>query len=165
MKVKIKKLVNSAVIPTYSKAGDAGMDLVATSKYYDENGNIVYGTGLSFEIPEGYVGLLFPRSSNTKKDLLLSNSVGVLDSGYRGELMFKYKKSIRVPYFSTLKLLLSDLGLTNSLIVKNCIGKEYKIGERIGQIIILPYPQIEFEEVEELSDSERNTGGFGSTGK
>ena len=78
--------------------------------------------------------------------------------------MFKYKKSIRVPYFSTLKLLLSDLGLTNSLIVKNCVGEEYKIGDRIGQIIILPHPQIEFEEAEELSETERGNGGYGSTG-
>ena len=164
LKIKIKKLHPDAVIPKYTKPGDAGMDLTATSKSHDDNGNTCYGTGLSFEIPDGYVGLLFPRSSNAKKDLLLSNSVGVLDSGYRGELMFKYKKSIRVPYFGTLKLLLSDLGVTNSLIVKNCVGEEYKIGERIGQIIILPYPQIEFEEAEELSDSERNTGGFGSSG-
>lgn len=165
LKIKIKKLHPDAVIPKYAKPGDAGMDLTATSKSYDDHGNTCYGTGLSFEIPDGYVGLLFPRSSNAKKDLLLSNSVGVLDSGYRGELMFKYKKSIRIPYFGTLKLLLSDLGVTNSLTVKNCVGEEYKIGERIGQIIILPYPQIEFEEAEELSDSERNTGGFGSTGK
>ena len=80
LKVKIKKLNENAVIPTYAKYGDAGMDLVATSKYYDDNGNIVYGTGLAFEIPKGYVGLLFPRSSNSKQQLLLSNSVGVIDS-------------------------------------------------------------------------------------
>ena len=77
MKVKIKKLNENAIIPQYAKHGDAGMDLVATSKEYDKNGNVVYGTGLAFEIPEGYAGLLFPRSSNAKQDLLLSNSVGV----------------------------------------------------------------------------------------
>src|SRR5690606_10497369 len=96
MKVKIKRLHPQAVIPSYAKPGDAGMDLTATSKSYDENGNVVYGTGLAFEIPEGYVGLLFPRSSNSKTDLILSNSVGVLDSGYRGEVMFKFKSSIRI---------------------------------------------------------------------
>lgn len=80
LKVKIKKLNENAVIPAYSQYGDAGMDLTATSKSHDDNGNTCYGTGLSFEIPDGYVGLLFPRSSNAKKDLLLSNSVGVIDS-------------------------------------------------------------------------------------
>lgn len=80
MEVKIKKLNENAVIPTYAKDGDAGMDLTATSKSFDEYGNVVYGTGLAFEIPKGYVGLLFPRSSNAKTDLFLTNSVGVLDS-------------------------------------------------------------------------------------
>lgn len=141
MKVKIKKLHPDAVIPKYAKPGDAGMDLTAVSvedEYY--NGNVVYNTGLAFEIPEGYVGLLFPRSSNSKKGLLLSNSVGVIDSGYRGEVSFKFK------------VLNSSMGV-------------YKVGERIGQILIIPYPQIEFEEVEELSETERGTGSYGSTGK
>ena len=80
LKVKIKKLNENAVIPAYSQDGDAGMDLVAISKSFDEDSNIVYGTGLAFEIPKGFVGLLFPRSSNAKKDLILSNSVGVIDS-------------------------------------------------------------------------------------
>ena len=66
MEVKIKKLHKDAVIPKYAKPGDAGMDLTATSMEYDEDGNWVYGTGLAFEIPEGYVGMLFPRSSNAK---------------------------------------------------------------------------------------------------
>lgn len=140
MKVKIKRLSDKAVIPQYAKEGDAGMDLVATSKSYDENGNVVYGTDLAFEIPKGYVGLLFPRSSNAKMDLLLSNSVGVLDSGYRGEVLFKFK----------------DLHIG--------LGSFYSIGDRIGQLIIIPYPTIEFEEVEELSESERGNGGYGSTG-
>ena len=157
LKIKIKKLVNDAIIPTYSKDGDAGMDLVATSRHYDKDGNVVYGTGLAFEIPKGYVGLLFPRSSNAKKDLLLSNSIGVLDSGYRGEVMFKFKPS----------------GVHKINYNRNC-GFEadfkselenYNIGDKVGQLIIMPYPQIEFEEVKELSDSERGDGGFGSTGK
>mgnify|MGYP006379072781 FL=1 len=91
MQVKIKKLHDDAVIPSYAKHGDAGMDLTAISKQYDDHGNVCYGTGLAFEIPKGFVGLLFPRSSNTKKDLVLGNSVGVLDSGYRGEVVFKFK--------------------------------------------------------------------------
>lgn len=140
MKIKIKKLNKKAVIPHYAKEGDAGMDLTATSVSIDEYGNYSYGTGLAFEIPKGYVGLLFPRSSNCKKDLLLSNSVGVLDSGYRGEVMFKFK----------------NCGLQESV---------YEVGERVGQIIILPYPEIEFISVDELSESERGDGGFGSSGK
>lgn len=80
MKVKIKKLNDAAIIPSYAKHGDAGMDLTATSKIYDEYGNVAYGTGLAFEIPDGYVGLLFPRSSVSKKQQFLTNSVGVIDS-------------------------------------------------------------------------------------
>lgn len=150
MKVKIKKLHKDAVVPKYAKDGDAGMDLTAVSIKRDECGNIVYGTGLAFEIPKGYVGLLFPRSSNAKKDLLLSNSVGVLDSGYRGEVLFKYK--IQYPH-------VEHLGFTHNM------STDYKIGDRIGQIIIIPYPTIEFEEVDKLSESERGDGGYGSTGK
>lgn len=151
MKVKIKKLHKDAVVPKYAKDGDAGMDLTAVSKSFDDDGNIVYGTGLAFEIPKGYVGLLFPRSSNAKKDLLLSNSVGVIDSGYRGEVLFKFKPSnvIEKP----------DLAYIPESIAK------YEIGERIGQIIIMPYQDVEFIEVKELSDSERGDGGYGSTGK
>ena len=143
MKVNIKKLSENAVIPTYAKHGDAGMDLTATSKSYDEHGNVVYGTGLAFEIPHGYVGLLFPRSSNTKKDLILGNSVGVIDSGYRGEVVFRYKMTCGF--------------------IENKEGHAHEIGDRIGQIIIMPYPQIEFNLVDELSTTDRGIGGFGST--
>lgn len=139
MKVKIKKLHPDAVIPKYAKLGDAGMDLVAIDEQWnDTNTMVTYNTGLSMEIPEGYVGLLFPRSSISKTDLILSNSVGVIDSGYRGSIMFKFRYPEE--------------------------GMVYDVGDRIGQIIIMPYPQIEFEEVEELSTSERGEGGFGSTG-
>ena len=89
MIVKIKKLSELAVIPAYGKPGDAGMDLTCTSVELDANGNYVYRTGLAIEIPKGFVGLLFPRSSNANKSLMLTNSVGVIDSGYRGEIMFK----------------------------------------------------------------------------
>ena len=144
MKVKIKKLHENAVIPSYAKPGDAGMDLTATSRSTDDIGNIVYGTGLAVEIPEGYVGLIFPRSSNAKTDLYLTNHVGVIDSGYRGELMFKFRKSDSAKNFQEARL--------------------YEVGDRVGQLIIIPYPAIEFEEVEELSNSERGEGGFGSSG-
>lgn len=152
MKVNVKKLDSNAVLPNYARHGDAGMDLTATSKSYDEHGNVVYGTSLAFEIPTGFVGLLFPRSSNTKKDLALGNSVGVLDSGYRGEVMFKFKP-------------LAYKGETDNgkyeLSIDHVV--DYSVGDRIGQIIIMPYLQIEFNLVDELSISDRGTGAFGST--
>ena len=148
MKVKIKKLDKRAVVPSYSKKGDAGLDFTAVEMSKDNVGNITYHTGLAVEIPQGYVGLLFPRSSISKKQQFLTNCVGVIDSGYRGEIMAKFK-----PVMGTYDTIL-DLFESN----------EYQVGDRIVQMIILPYPQIEFEEVEELSSSERGHGGFGSTG-
>lgn len=136
MEIKIKRLHPDAKIPRYSKVGDAGMDVYAISKER-KNKFIEYGTGLALEIPEGYVCLVFPRSSLSNKDLVLANHVGVLDSGYRGELMLRFKK----------------------------MGEEvYEVGDRIAQIIIVPYPKIDFREVNELSSSERGDDGFGSTG-
>jgi dUTP pyrophosphatase len=142
MQVKIKKLSPEAVIPQYAKDGDAGMDLVATSIKFDGT-QITYGTGLSMEIPKGFVGLVFPRSSIRKTDLSLSNSVGVIDSGYRGEIQATFNQKA--------------LSKNGSLL--------YGVGDRIMQIIIIPYPPIEFEEVNELNNTERGEGGFGSTGK
>ena len=133
------KLDAGAIIPKYAKAGDAGMDLYAVTESFDEHGNYVYGTGLAMEIPEGHVGLIFPRSSISKTAHSLRNAVGVIDSGYRGEIMLKF-----------------DINTLNSPV--------YKVGDRIAQIIILPYPQIEFEEAWELSKTERGSGGFGSSG-
>lgn len=144
MKIKIKKLHDKAVIPSYSKEGDAGLDLVATDITFSiPNHNdpdiATVKTGLAIEIPKGYVGLLFPRSSIYKNSALLANSVGVIDSGYRGEIM------------------------ANFLTDQHHFG--YKPGDKFAQLIIIPYPSIEFEEVNELAASERNEGGFGSTGK
>lgn len=147
MNVKVKKLHEKAVIPKYSKPGDAGLDLTATSKHY-EGDNVVYGTGLAIEIPEGYVGLLFPRSSLTNYNLSLGNHVGVIDSGYRGEIMFKFKYT--------------PLVTEGSQIYGH---KEYNNGDRIGQLLIIPYPKVELVEVKELSSSERGTGGYGSSGR
>jgi dUTP pyrophosphatase len=154
MQVKIKKLNPNAVIPTYAKEGDAGMDLVATEIIKDTPEQITYGTGLAMEIRDGFVGLVFPRSSIRKTGLQLSNSVGVIDSGYRGELQATFNK------------IFGGEGMYDEMKVKEIQPNDYyKVGDRIAQIIIVPYPQIEFMEVEELSDSERGEGGFGSTGK
>lgn len=157
MKIKIKKLHQDAVIPAYAKDGDAGMDLTAVSKEYDIYGNTCYGTGLSFEIPKGYAGFIFPRSSNSKKDLKLTNSVGVIDSGYRGEVSLKFRND----NFTTMNPLLKN-DLCNGQI---SFDHEYEIGDRVAQIIILPYPEVEFELTEELSQTERGSGGYGSSGK
>ena len=160
MKIKIKKLHPDAVIPTYSKVGDAGMDFVAIDEGTGKDMYTEYRTGLSIEIPEGYVGLIFPRSSISKKAQRLTNSVGVIDSGYRGEIKFRFSldRELQEAYLK------QEIG-------KAMLGKDYdetfamySKGERIGQLIILPYPNIEFEEVEELSLSSRGEGGFGSTG-
>jgi dUTP pyrophosphatase len=139
--VKVKKLHENAVIPSYSKVGDAGMDLTITKEIENTHFSVSYGFGIAMEIPKGYVGLIFPRSSVRNQDLILSNCVGVIDSGYRGELQATFKK-------------------TNGL-----DSYKYNTGERGAQIIILPYPTIYMTEVPELSDTERGTGGFGSTGK
>lgn len=149
MEVKIKKLSKEAVIPKYAHDTDAGLDLTATSKEY-KDGVYVYGTGLAIEIPKGYVGLIFPRSSNYKQNLWLTNSVGVIDSGYRGEIKFMFKDvTINKQLFP---------GELNEL-------KTWEIGDRIGQLIIMPYPSIDLIEVDELSDSDRGDNGFGSSGK
>jgi dUTP pyrophosphatase len=117
------------------------MDLVATEILSNTTFDITYGLGVALEIPEGFVGLVFPRSSIRKYELALSNSVGVIDSGYRGELQATFKK-------------------TNGL-----DSLSYKVGDRVVQIMIIPHPTIEFEEVNELNNTERGEGGFGSTGK
>lgn len=145
VEVKIKKLVSEAVIPTYSTEGDAAMDLTAISRVIDTFGNKVYGTGLAMEIPNGFVGLVFPRSSVSKYNLNLTNCVGIIDAGYRGEIMCKFKKALENQFHLN--------------------GNEYVVGDRIAQIMIIPRPEISFIEVDDLSDSERGVGGFGSTGK
>lgn len=144
MEVKIKKLNESAVVPSYAKPGDAGLDLTAISYECNDNGH-VYGTGLAIEIPQGYVGLIFPRSSNRKTQAYLTNSVGVIDSGYRGEIMVTFKNR--------------DVNFDNQEFAP------YKLGERVAQLIIVAYPAVQLVEVTELSESERGTGGHGSTGK
>jgi dUTP pyrophosphatase len=142
MIVKFKKLKEEAVIPSYAKDGDAGKDLVATSRRWnDEMQCWIYGTGLAVEIPKGHVGLLFPRSSVRKYGLILTNSVGVIDSGYRGEIMITFRPAMAGG------------------------AHVYDVGDRVAQLIIMPYPEYESIEVKELSETERGEGGHGSTGK
>lgn len=140
MKVRFKKLHPDAVLPSYAKPGDAGLDLTATTKDWDdEKGCVVFGTGLAIEIPEGHVGLIFPRSSICKTPLMLSNSVGVIDAGYRGEVKFFFRPVDRP-------------------------RKNYEVGDRIGQLIVIPFDRVEGGWADELSETERGEGGFGSSG-
>jgi dUTP pyrophosphatase len=144
MKIRYKKLSNKAFEPIYSTDGAAGLDLRACAYKIDpDNHYIEYFTGIALEIPDGHVGLVFPRSSISKKELRLANAVGVIDSDYRGEIILRFKFPPK-RFWASLQ--------------------RYELGDRIGQIIILPYPRIEFEEVDELSDTVRADGGFGSTG-
>ena len=139
MKIRFKKDHPDAVSPKYALEGDACADLYAVSVDCDEYNNIIYDTGISLEIPAGFVGLLFPRSSISKTSMILANSVGVIDSGYRGTIKLKFKS------------------VGESLEI-------YKKQDRVGQIMIVPRPNIEFQESNELSLTSRGAGGFGSTG-
>jgi dUTP pyrophosphatase len=142
MKVKFKKLIPQAKVPERANPTDAGFDLSATSITYPSGSSGVFieaCTGISLEIPKGYVGLVFPRSSISNTKHFLRNSVGVIDSGYRGEIKLRF-----------------SVDDTNTC---------YQMGDKIGQIVFIKLPQIEMIESQDLSDSDRGTGGFGSTGK
>ena len=142
--VRIKKLDDRAVIPTYGSAYSAGADLYAIA---DEDITIMPGetvlihTGLSMEIPVGYVGLIYARSGlASKKGLAPANKVGVIDSDYRGEFM---------------------VALHNHSTISHTVSH----GERIAQLVLMPYLAAEFVETDSLSDTDRGAGGFGSTGR
>ena len=148
LKVRFKKLVENAVIPTYKTVGAAGMDITAISTEVIDYGNQLKAyTGIAVEIPKGYVGLLFPRSSVVKTNNRLGNCVGVIDSDYRGEITFVFDIT------NVDKKLISDYDYS------------YQSRDRVGQLVILPLPKVELEEVDELSDTERGTGGYGHTGR
>ena len=143
MKIKFKKLDHKAEVPTYAHSSDAGADLFATSINETEL-FIEYGTSLALEIPEGYAGFIFPRSSVSKTALMLNNSVAIIDCHYRGEIKLRFKRIKGYDsYFDY---------------------KRYNVGDKIGQLIVMPVPDLEFEEVQELSNTERGDGGFGSSG-
>jgi len=143
MKVNIKVIREGAIKPSYAKEGDAGLDLTVMD-IEDRNEYIEYKFGIAIEIPRHFFGLMIPRSSITKMNLMMKNSVGIIDSGYRGELVLRCKK---VKF---------EDGTQDRL---------YQVGEKAAQLLILPCPEIELEFVADLSDSERGVGGFGHTGK
>lgn len=143
MVVKIKRIDDNAIFPIRGTKGSAGMDLTAISitTEVNESGEIilVYHTGLSIEIPEGYMGILLPRSSICKKPMSMCNAVGLIDSDFRGEITAKFRTTVPV------------------------VPSVYQPGERICQLLILPVPDVQFEESETLSETDRGEGGYGST--
>lgn len=143
MELKFKRLSEDAILPIRANKSDAGLDLTATriTQEINECGQLilVYHSDLAVEIPEGYVGLLFPRSSVAKKSLIATNCVGVIDSGYRGEIMSKMRSTTDV------------------------VPAIFKPGERFAQLVIVALPEITIAEAAELSDSDRGDNGFGSS--
>ena len=136
MKVKVRRLHPRAVVPSFATMGAAAFDLVAVSRRGQ-----VFDTGLAFEIPPGYAMFVYSRSGmGFNENTRLSNCVGVIDSDYRGEVKVKLARD--------------DGRMVNAW-----------VGDRIAQAVIMRLPKVEFEEVRELSDTERGAGGFGSTGK
>lgn len=165
--VKIRKVHPDAVLPKRAHPTDAGMDVTAVSIEYTPQ-YIEYDTGLQFQLPEGYVMLIFPRSSNSKKDLVLANAVGVLDSSYRGNLKLRFKRQYRVIDISDPEESFTyDIFYPEQTMGKPAIEctELYDVGERIGQIIIMPYPEINFIETNNLDETDRGESGFGSTGQ
>ena len=141
MKVRFKKVSENAITPRYALDGDACLDLYASCILQSKLDEVVIDTGIALEIPEGFVGLLFPRSSISKTNYMLKNGVGVIDSSYRGPIMIKLRELKGDTWNST-----------------------YKVGDKVAQIMIIPRPIVELVEVEKLSNTDRGASGFGSTG-
>lgn len=169
MEVKFKKLSDKAVIPTKAHPTDAGFDMTAVKVNITDN-YVEYETNIALEIPDGYVGLLFPRSSNSKKDLLLANSVGVVDSCYRGDVKFRFKR-ILMPVMQEVMIAppTGDI-LTDAKNTRKVPGLAYrddfiyKEGDKIGQLVIIPIPEITLIETDELTETDRGETGFGASG-
>lgn len=140
--MKFAKLHPDAKAPSKAYPGDAGWDLTAVSKTWDSSHEFFeYDTGLAIRVPEGHVGLLFPRSSVSKTSLILANCVGVLDHAYCGPVKFRFK------------------------LLGHAVKADFSPGDRIGQLVVIKFNEEQFEEVEELKPTERGSGGFGSSGK
>lgn len=184
IEIKIKKLSENAVIPKYAIDGDVGMDLTAIDVEYDEEKDMyIYHTGISIESPKHYGVLIFPRSSNRNTDAYICNHVPVIDTAvYRGEIMicFKNRDSLeQIALKEEMDELLTSLTVYRdpSDAVEEAYkaydkAKEdpmkyapYKVGDRICQMVLIPYPNVLFKETDEFSKTERGEKGFGSTGK
>lgn len=185
IEIKLKKIDERAVIPTYAHDGDVCMDLTAISVEYDMDKDMyIYHTGLAIESDKHYGTFLLPRSSNRKTDAYLCNHVGVVDSYiYRGEIMlcFKNRDSLRlIAREAQITEFFNQLDLTNDIKKASICGSKkfleymnedtammlapYKVGDRIAQMVVFPYPNVKIRKVKELSETERGENGFGSTG-
>lgn len=143
MTIKYKKLSETAVAPVKAHDTDAGWDLTVSriTSEINECGQLilVYHTDLAIEIPDGYFGALVQRSSVSRKSISLCNCIGVIDSGYRGEVTAKFRSTTDV------------------------VPAMYNLGEKFAQLLILPVPDVQFEEADQLSETDRGEGGYGST--
>jgi dUTP pyrophosphatase len=171
MKILFKKLVPEAVKPKFGKPGDAGADLVAITIVHDQVQNKLFcHTGIAVEIPEGMVGLIFPRSSIRKYDLSMSNSVGVIDSGYRGEIVVTFNINVENQIYYKIGKVIDEGDVTNQKDWLDSFDDDsphhtiYNVGDRIAQLVIIPVPLAQYVEVDELSETQRGTAGHGSTG-
>lgn len=184
LNVKFKKLDERAVIPTYAHEGDVGMDLTAIEVEYNSDMDCyLYHTGLAFETDKHYGIFLFPRSSNRNTEAYLCNHVGIADSAiYRGEIIFCFKNrtSLRQNAFEG-RMIEFWNAIEDGKSIEDATGESvhgwmeamknpmlfapYKVGDRIGQMVVLPYPDVNLEEAEKLSNTDRGDGGFGSTNK
>jgi dUTP pyrophosphatase len=160
--VKFKKLSKKAVVPSYAHPTDAGMDLVAVSKT-DTDRYVEYGLGFATEIPEGWAGFCFPNSRISKYDLCLANSVGIIDDSYRGEWKLRFKRSLWSTFKFEVAKLTNFFGLKDFDIGWSSNSKTFNVGDVVGQVVFMPVPRVNIVEVDELSDTERGDGGFGST--
>ena len=142
LQVKFKKISSNTKLPFKGSLDAACSDVYAHSITF-ENNKMVIGLGFKTEIPRGYKGIIVPRSNLTKHPWMMNNSMGIIDADYRGEW----------------KMILTPL---NGDLVTNALP--YGTGDRVGQIYFEAVTPVEFIEVEELSETERGTGGFGSTG-
>jgi len=167
-KLKFKRLDERAVIPTYAHKGDIGMDVTAIDVTYDVNTDTyIYRTGLACEMEPGYALFCLPRSSNTKTEAYIPNSPGLVDPAtYRGEIQFRFKNRDGLKTNWIEDLFRDRINIVHDEIESYALSKApYQVGDRIGQFVVVKVPQIEIEEVDTLSETERGTGGFGSTGK
>ena len=162
MKLRIKRLDKDLPMPVYAKPGDAGFDLRAADDVVICPGEtVMVGTGLAVEIPEGYNGEVRARSGMASKRMLAPiNEPGTVDSGYRGEVMVPLHN-----FAPAIVIKEDDYGEGARLGYNHGGVQHVKRGERIAQMVITPCVKAEFFEVEELDDTERGAGGFGSTGE
>jgi len=140
VQIKVKRLAAAAVMPSKAHPTDAGFDLYVSKIIENDDKKVIYGTDIALEIPPGYVGLVFPRSSIRNYDIRLTNSVGVIDADYRGEIQISFTK------------------------INSIFSKRYMIGDKAAQLVIMPVPQTELVETDSLGETARGTGGHGSTG-